>query len=84
MKLYERPPIYAVTHVAFGFAAVWYPLIGVLALLYQIGQFVYNVRVFPLEGKILPGNSITHTGLKLAEMAMGYGIGKLVKAVNRD
>ena len=79
MTVYERPPLYAISHLAFGFTAVWYPLIGFLALMYQIGQLVYNVRVFPMEGKILPGNSVSHTAVKLGEMAIGYVLGLFTK-----
>ncbi len=79
MTVYERPPFYALSHLGFGFVAVWFPFIGFLALMYQIGQLVYNVRVFPMEGKILPGNSVSHTAVKLGEMAIGYVTGLLVK-----
>ena len=78
MTIYERPPYYALSHLMFGFLAVWYPLIGFLALIYQLGQYIYNVRVFPVEGKILPGNSLQHTAVKLGEMAVGYVIGLFV------
>ena len=78
MALYERPRHYAMSHIFFGFIAVFYPIIGILALVYQFGQLYYNVRVFPIESKILPGNSIKHTGLKLFEMAIGYSIGSLL------
>ena len=79
MTIYERPPYYALSHLMFGFLAVWYPLIGFLALMYQLGQYIYNVRVFPVEGKILPGNSLQHTAVKLGEMAVGYVIGLFVQ-----
>ncbi len=79
MGLYERPRHYAVIHVLSGFLAAWVPVIGILALVYQLGQLLFNVRVFPIEGKILPGNSVQHTGLKLAEMVLGYIIGRLVR-----
>jgi hypothetical protein len=79
MGLYERPRHYAVSHVLAGFLAAWVPVIGLLAVAYQLGQFAFNVRVFPVEGKILPGNSVEHTGLKLAEMLLGYVIGRLVQ-----
>jgi hypothetical protein len=76
--LYERPRYYAASHILFGFLAVWFPLVGILAVLYQLGQFAFHVRVFPVEGRIEPGNSIEHTGLKLFEMAVGYSIGLLI------
>lgn len=80
-RLYERPRYYAASHLFFGFIAVWYPLVGLLALLYQISQFAFNVRVFPVEGHIKPGNSWQHTGLKLLEMAVGYLAGILVRHI---
>jgi hypothetical protein len=79
--LYERPRYYAVSHLLFGFLAAWYPLIGILAVLYQLGQFIFNVRVFPVEGHIEPGNSWIHTGLKLFEIAIGYLAGSLVRRI---
>jgi hypothetical protein len=78
MIVYERPRHYLIIHLFFGFISVFYPIIGILALVYQFGQLYYNVRVFPVEGKILPGNSIQHTGLKLFEMAIGYLFGILI------
>lgn len=73
--IYERPSYYMISHVLFGFLAVWYPLIGIVAVLYQLAQYMMNVRVFPIEGRILYGNTAHHTALKLAEMGIGYGIG---------
>jgi hypothetical protein len=46
-----------------------------LALVYQLGQYAFNIRVFLAEGEIRPGNSWDHTGLKLVEMAVGYFAG---------
>lgn len=79
MQLFERPGYYAVSHVAFGFIGVWYPIVLALAILYQIVQYVFQVRVFPVEGTIRSGNSLAHTGLKLAEMAFGYILGRVVR-----
>jgi hypothetical protein len=58
-----------------GFLSAWIPMIGVLALVYQLGQLVFDVRVFPLEWKIEHGNSIEYTALKLSEIGIGYVIG---------
>ncbi len=76
--LYDRSPIYAITHILIGFIAVWYPIIGIGGLIYQVGQLVLNIRAFPFEGKIRKGNNIYHTGLKVAEMGLGYAIGTLL------
>ena len=75
--IYDRPSYYAFVHVMIGFVSVWIPLIGMLSLVYQIGQYAFNIRVFLAEGEIRPGNSWDHTGLKLVEMIVGYGIGIL-------
>jgi hypothetical protein len=79
MDLYERPRHYAFSHMVIGFSSAWFPVIGIFTVLYQLGQLLFNVRVFPREGKILPGNSVEHTGLKLAEILLGYSIGRLVR-----
>ena len=79
MKLYNRHPVYALSHIAFGFAAVWFPLIGVLAVVYQLYQYFGNIRIFPIEGVVKQGNSFAHTSLKLLEIALGYAIGYTVK-----
>ena len=55
------------------------PPFGVAALTYQVGQYAFNVRVFPVEGTIRPGNTFQHTAKKIAEMGIGYSIGLLVK-----
>lgn len=65
-----------VSHVVIGFIAAWIPIIGILGVLYQLGQYFLNIRTFPAEMKYESGNSIQHTGLKLAEMLVGYILGK--------
>jgi len=80
MTVYYRPSIYAASHVFFGFIAVWFPLIGFLSLMYQIGQYIYNVRVFPIEGRIEKGNSLAHTAIKIGEMGVGFVLGLLSKS----
>ena len=79
MQLYDRPAFYFFTHVLTGFAAAWYPFVGVVAILYQLLQLAANVRVFARELKILKGNSVAHTTVKLMEIGLGYIVGHLVK-----
>ncbi len=79
MLLYKRAPYYTLIHFLLGFIANWIPAIGILAVLYQILQLLFNVRTFPMEGIIKPGNSLSHTGLKLFEMGLGYSAGYLMK-----
>lgn len=78
--LYERPYYYMVSHLAIGFVAAWIPLLGILAILYQLYQYAFGIRIFPVEGVIQKGNSISHTSLKLAEIGVGYLGGKGVKS----
>lgn len=73
--MYHRPPIYAVSHIVTGLLAVWYPIIGILAIVYQLGQFALNIRVFPIQGTYRRGNSVKHTAVKLAEIGLGYILG---------
>ena len=73
--LFERPPIYAVTHILIGFFGAWYPIILLLALVYQLFQYFFNIRFFLFEFAVKSGNSIKHTSLKIVEMFIGYFIG---------
>ena len=79
MTLYQKPFHYTLSHVATGFMAAYYTWVGVVAIIYQLTQLILNVRFFPAEWKILPGNSIEHTLLKLTEIFVGYIIGTLFK-----
>ncbi len=77
--LYERPFYYAITHILIGFIAVWYPLVGVIGVLYQLFQLTFDIRTFPFELRYEHGNSFQHTGLKLLEMLVGYSVGVVVR-----
>jgi len=79
--LYPRPSYYMISHVAIGFIAAWIPILGILAVLYQVGQYALNIRTFPFEMTYKEGNSLQHTGLKLAEMLGGYILGKAFQRV---
>ena len=79
MKLYKKPWYYVVFHMLFGFSAVWFPTIGILALLWQLGQYITKVRIFTLEMKVEKGNSAEHTLIKLGEIIAGFVIGYCVK-----
>lgn len=70
--MFERHPIYALTHIGTGFLAYWYPIIGILAILYQFAQYSLNIRFFLFEMTIRQGNSFKHTAVKLLEMAFGF------------
>jgi hypothetical protein len=79
---FKRHPIYFVLHVLFGFIGYFYPDVLYAALAYQFLQYIFNIRVFMMEMKIEKGNSVTHTGIKLAEVAAGYGLAMLYTALN--
>ena len=77
--LYERPFYYAISHILIGFIAVWYPVVGVIGVMYQLAQFILNVRFFPIELTWEKGNNLYHTGLKVLEIGIGYSIGYIIK-----
>lgn len=79
MTSYYKPWYYTVSHVGIGILASRIPIVGILAIIYQLGQLAFNVRVFPVEGNIKPGNSVKHTVKKLTEIGIGYAIGTIAK-----
>ena len=79
MHLYERAPYYFIIHIVLGFVAAWIPLVGGLAVAYQLTQYMLNIRIFPVELKVAKGNNILHTGVKLAEITFGYILGYSIK-----
>ena len=76
---YYKPAIYTVSHLALGFAAAWYPVVGAVMVVYQLLQLALNVRFFLFEMKIREGNTWQHTALKLSEVGLGYVIGLYVR-----
>lgn len=81
MTNYYKARYYTFSHIVIGFTAVWYPIVGILALVYQLGQLIFNVRVFPVEWKIEEGNSIQHTAKKILEIGAGFIFGYLMKKI---
>jgi hypothetical protein len=79
MVHFYKPWYYTVSHTVTGFISAWYPIVGILALVYQLTQLVFNVRFFIIEGKILHGNSVQHTFKKLVEVGLGYCVGYIMK-----
>lgn len=73
----EVPKHYILLHFITGVLAAYYPIIGILAIIYQLGQYYYGVRVFPIEGKIIKGNSARVTSSKITQIGIGYIIGTL-------
>lgn len=81
--VFQRHPAYFLVHVLLGFIGYFYPEVLYVTLGYQIFQYVFDIRVFFFEGVIKSGNSIEHTSTKLAEVAGGYAIAMLCKALNK-
>ena len=81
--MFKRHPIYFWIHILFGLVGYFYPNVLYGAIGYQVLQLIFNVRVFPLEAKIESGNSLQHTGTKLVEIAIGYGISMAYKALSK-
>lgn len=76
---FDKPMIYTISHVLLGFIAVWYPLLGLLFIAYQLLQYILNIRFFLFSMEIKKGNSAYHTMKKLGEIAIGCIIGLLIK-----
>ncbi len=84
MTSYYKPWYYTLSHILIGFFGASYPVILILALVYQLGQLIFDVRIFPVERKIEKGNSIEHTAIKLSEMGFGYIIGYILKNTKKS
>ena len=76
---YYKPAIYTFSHLALGFIAAWYPVVGAVMVVYQLLQLAFNVRFFLFEMAIKEGNTWQHTGLKLTEVGLGYVLGTFFK-----
>ena len=65
---------YRLSHIAFGSLSNIFTKMDLLFYTWQIFQLLINKRIFALDGKILEGNSIKHTLMKIGE----YLIGKII------
>ena len=79
--VYKKPFYYCLIHVVAGIIAFYYPIFGVVFLLYQLSQYFLNVRYFMFEWKIKDGNSLAHTSVKIGEFCVGLLIGYVVHRV---
>ena len=79
--LYERPYYYMISHILIGFISVWYPIVGILGIIYQLLQYFLNIRIFCIEMRIKKGNSIDHTALKIFEIVIGYSLGYIINSI---
>ncbi len=80
MQVYDKPFIYTLSHILTGFITVWYPVLGLLFIAYQLLQLTFNVRFFLFSLEFKKGNNPLHTARKVAEFAAGYLIGLLTRA----
>ncbi len=76
--IYDRPIYYALIHITIGMVAAWFPPLFPLFLIYQLVQLLLNKRFFLFEGEIRNGNSVPHTALKIAEVCVGFLIGRWI------
>ena len=81
--MFKRHPIYFIVHIILGFLGYFYPNLLYSTIGYQILQYLLDIRIFFFEFKIKSGNSLEHTSVKLGEVALGYGVAMLYKALNR-
>uniref|UniRef100_A0A6C0IBS5 Uncharacterized protein n=1 Tax=viral metagenome TaxID=1070528 RepID=A0A6C0IBS5_9ZZZZ len=81
--IYDKPEIYTLIHIGFGFLGAWYLwlLYGMIA--YQFFQLILGKRFFFFEGVVRDGNSIEHTAVKLVEVFVGFAIGKLFRFASK-
>jgi hypothetical protein len=77
--IFQRHPIYLVTHVILGVIGYFYPKVLYLTIGYQFAQYFLNIRFFLFEGAIKSGNSLQHTAIKLIEVGVGYILAMLYK-----
>jgi hypothetical protein len=80
MTVYDKPAIYTISHIAFGFAAAYVPTLALSwFIIWQFGQLLLNVRVFMCSMTYESGNSRAHTAKKFAEFITGFAAGITVR-----
>jgi len=80
--IYDKPNVYVIIHIGFGFVGAWRIWILYVMIAYQILQLGLGKRFFFFEGTIRNGNSIEHTLVKLGEVFIGFAIGKLFRFIS--
>jgi hypothetical protein len=78
---FDKPIIYTLSHIILGIIAVWYPILGLLFIAYQILEYILNIRFFLFSMEIKEGNSLLHTMKKLGEIGSGYIIGLIIISI---
>lgn len=76
MTVYYKDPVYTASHIVFGFAAAYFPvLVLTWFIIWQLGQLLLNVRIFACTLTYKHGNSRAHTAKKFAEFMTGFAAG---------
>ena len=70
--MYQTPPLYIMIHIAGGAIAYFFTFIIPLFLLYQFGQWFFDIRFFFFSMEIKRGNSLYYTLYKIAQFCVGY------------
>jgi hypothetical protein len=78
MDAFYKHPIYALSHILIGMLTIWYPIIGLLFIGYQILQLATNKRFFLFSMQLKEGNSVKHTLTKLLEWLFGVILGYIL------
>lgn len=81
--VFNRPPVYLITHLILGFIGYYYPVVLYGTIGYQAFQYIFDFRFFLFEDAIKHGNSISHTAVKLAEVGVGYLVAVLYDYIAR-
>lgn len=81
------PLIYSLSHYLLGFLSYYYKFIIILFTIYQLFQYIFNIRFFLLDKECITnfkncikrGNNLNHTLHKLGEFFIGYLLSYLLK-----
>ena len=77
MTVYDKPFIYTLSHILVGAASVFYPMLAVHFIVYQLLQLILNVQFFGVKLTYEVDNHWRHTLVKLAEFLFGVLLGLL-------
>ena len=80
------PFIYSLSHYLLGFLSFRFKFLIVIFIIYQLIQYVFNIRFFLLNKKCITnlkncvkkGNSLLHTLRKFGEFLIGYLLSQIL------
>lgn len=79
LGIYKKPLEYTAIHILCGFISCFFPVFGILFVVYQLFQLAISRRFFIFQLKIKKGNSFFHTTIKLFEFSFGVLVGLIIK-----